>query len=73
MVKHLPVNGGDMGSIPGLGRSHMLYNNKAHVPQLLRSHTLEIVYTREDTSMTSLCIATKESPYAATKTQCKQN
>ena len=24
MVKNLPINTGDMGSIPGLGRSHML-------------------------------------------------
>ena len=36
MVKNLPCNAGDMGSIPGLGRSHMPPVNRARVPQLLR-------------------------------------
>ena len=27
VVKNLPANAGDMGSIPGLGRSHMLRSN----------------------------------------------
>ena len=27
MVKNPPANAGDMGSIPGLGRSHMLWSN----------------------------------------------
>ena len=35
VVKNPPANAGDTGSIPGLGRSHMLQSNKAHVPQLL--------------------------------------
>ena len=35
VVKNLPVNAGDMGSIPGLGRCHMPWNNKACAPQLL--------------------------------------
>ena len=35
VVKKLPANAGSMGSIPGLGRSHMPWSNKAHVPQLL--------------------------------------
>ena len=30
-----PAMQGDLGSIPGLGRSHMLWNNKACGPQLL--------------------------------------
>ena len=34
MVKNLPANAGDMGSIPGLGRSHMLQSNEARAPQL---------------------------------------
>ena len=33
--KNLPAKAGDTGSIPGLGRSHMLQSNKARVPQLL--------------------------------------
>ena len=36
MVKNLPANAGDMGSIPGLGRSRMLWGNQACVPQLLK-------------------------------------
>ena len=35
MDKNLPANAGDMGSIPGPGRFHMLRSNQAHVPQLL--------------------------------------
>ena len=31
----MSANVGDRGSIPGLGRSHMLWGSKAHVPQLL--------------------------------------
>ena len=27
VVKNMPANAGDMGSIPGLGRSHMLRSN----------------------------------------------
>ena len=27
VVKHPPANAGDMGSSPGLGRSHMLWSN----------------------------------------------
>ena len=44
MVKHLPANAEDMGSIQDPGRSHMLRGNKAHVTQLLspscRAHKL---------------------------------
>ena len=35
MVKNLPANAGDMGSSPGLGRSHMPWSNWAREPQLL--------------------------------------
>ena len=35
VVKDLPANVGDMGLIPGPGRSHMLQSNLVHVPQLL--------------------------------------
>ena len=35
MVKNPPANAGDMGSIPGLGRSHMPWSYEAHEPQLL--------------------------------------
>ena len=35
MVNDLPANAGDMGLVPGLGRTHMLWSNLAHAPQLL--------------------------------------
>ena len=38
---NLPVHAGDMGSIPGPGRSHMTRNNQAHVPQLLSLFSIE--------------------------------
>ena len=43
MVKDLPANAGDMGSSPGLGRSHMPRGNWAREPQLLspRATTFE--------------------------------
>ena len=35
VVKNLPANVGDMGSIPGPGRSHMPWSNQVSEPQLL--------------------------------------
>ena len=35
VVKNLPANTGDMGSIPGPGRYHMLRSSWACAPQLL--------------------------------------
>ena len=35
VAENPPANGGDMGSIPGLGRSYVLWSNQACVPQLL--------------------------------------
>ena len=35
MVKNPPASAGDVGSISGLGRSHMPQSNKAREPQLL--------------------------------------
>ena len=40
VVKNLPANVGDMGFVPGLGTFHMLWSNEAHVPQLLRLHSI---------------------------------
>ena len=36
VVKNRPASAGDMGSIPGPGRSHMPQNNQARVPHLLK-------------------------------------
>ena len=38
-MKNPPANVGDTGSIPGPGRSHMPWSNKARVPQLLSLHS----------------------------------
>ena len=39
VVKNPPANAGDMGSSPGLGRSHMPRSNQAGAPQLLSLHS----------------------------------
>ena len=49
VVENLPANAGDMGSSPGLGRSHMLQGNWAREPQLLSLRVW------------SLCSATREA------------
>ena len=43
VVENPPANAGDTGSIPGLGRSHILRSNQARAPQLLsqRATTIE--------------------------------
>ena len=49
VVENLPADAGDMGSSPGLGRSHMPLSNWAHEPQLLSLRVW------------SLCSATREA------------
>ena len=49
VVENLPANAGDMGSSPGLGRSHMPRSNWAREPQLLNLR------------IWSLCSATREA------------
>ena len=49
VVENLPANAGDMGSSPGLGRSHVPWSNWAHEPQLLSLRVW------------SLCSATREA------------
>ena len=39
VVKNPPANAGDMGLIPGPGRSHMPWSIKARAPQLLSLHS----------------------------------
>ena len=60
VVKNPPVSAGDMGPIPGQGRSHRLRDNCAHAPQLLslcsRAWELQLLKpkcstTREATTM----------------------
>ena len=47
MDENPPASAGDLGSIPGLGRFHMPWSNKAQVPELLSlsSSALELQLT----------------------------
>ena len=49
VVKNLRANAGDMGSIPGPGRSHTPTGNEACVPQLLKPVSLEPVLRNKGT------------------------
>ena len=82
VVENLPANAGDVGSSPGLGRSHMPRSSWARGPQLLSLHVWGLCSaTREaatvrgpHTAMKSgpPLAATRESPHAETKTQYSQ-
>ena len=75
VVKNLPANAGDTGSIPGLERSHIPRSSKTHVPpllslcsrackpQLLKSVCLEpVLRNKEATTLRSPSTTTKSSP-----------
>ena len=47
MVKNLPCDAGDTGSVPGPGRSHMPRSNEASMPQLLCPHSRACALKRE--------------------------
>ena len=56
VVKNPPASAGDMGSIPGLGRSHVLQSNEAHAPQLFSLPT-----KAQETQLLSPHITTTEA------------
>ena len=63
VVENLPANAGDMGSSPGLGRSHMPRSNQAREPQLLSLRIWSLCSTaREAAIMRNPCTAMKSSP-----------
>ena len=78
MGKNPPANEEDMGSIPGLGRSHMPRSYQAHVPQLLSlcpgAHTPQLLMPKcpraralqpEKPSQREACAAQlEESPHS---------
>ena len=77
-ARNPPLNEEDTGSIPGLGRTHMLWGNEAHAPQVWSL----CLATREATTTRTPRLATKEHPLltatrgslcAAMKTQHGQN
>ena len=82
VVENLPANAGDMGSSPGLGRSHMPRSNWAREPQLLSLRVRSLCFatkrgrdserpTHRDEEWPPLT-ATGESPRTETKTQHSQ-
>ena len=62
-VEDPPANAGDMGSSPGLGRSHMPRSNWAREPQLLSLHVWSLCSaTREAAPVRGPCTAMKSGP-----------
>ena len=57
VVKDLPANAGDVGSIPDLGRFLMLQDNKAHDPQPLSPRA-----AATDASTSRACAGDERSP-----------
>ena len=63
MVENLPANAGDMGSCPGLGRSHVPQSGWACEPQLLRLRVWSLCSaTREATTVRGPRTAMKSGP-----------
>ena len=64
VVKHLPSNSGDMGSVPVPGRFHTLQNKETRVPWLrsLRSRAAPAETARCNTESPRACAATREVP-----------
>ena len=61
VVKNLPANAGDKGSIPDSGRSHMLQGTKPMPHNYWSLHALELVLCKKR----SLHTATREQPQLA--------
>ena len=66
VVTNLPGNAGDMGSIPGPGRSHMARNNQAHVPQL------SSLFSVEPMRRTRWSLRTLEPVFSRERRRCSQ-
>ena len=63
VVENLPVNAGDTGSSPDLGRSHMPRSNRAREPQLLSLRVWSLCSaTREAAIVRGLHTAMKSGP-----------
>ena len=65
--KNLPTNARDMGSVPGLGRSHMLQVTKANTTQLLslcsKACQMQLLSSRAAT--TEACVPRTRAPQQA--------
>ena len=63
VVASLPANAGDVGSSPGLGRSHMPWSNWAREPQLLSLRVWSLCSAaREAAIVRGLRTAVKSGP-----------
>ena len=63
MVGNPPANAGDMGSGPGLGRSHVPWSGWAREPQLLSLRVWSLCSaTREAAIVRGPCTAMKSGP-----------
>ena len=64
VVENLSANAGDMGSSPGLGRSHMPRSNQAREPQLLSLRIWSpCSSTREAVTVRGTCTTMKSGPH----------
>ena len=81
VVKNLPCNAKDKGSIPGPGSSHMPRSNLAHVPQVLsqcsRAHEPQPTEPPHCSCWSlhaySLCSATREVPAMRSQSAASQS
>ena len=84
VVKNMPCNAGDTGSVPGLGRSQMPQSNEACEPQQLKPTSLEPMLwskrslrNEKPTHQSWRAAPTqhkyRESPHTGGKTQCSRN
>ena len=65
VFKNLPANAGDVGWIPGLGRSHMRRTRQlSPFTKLLSPHAWSPCSTREAAAVRSPCSARKIAPTA---------
>ena len=62
VVKHLPADAGDTGSIPGRGRSHIPWSNEVRVPHVLKPARLEPMLHRRSHCDEKPAPATAEQP-----------
>ena len=63
VVENLPANAGDMGSSPGLGRSHMPRSNWAREPQRLSLRVWSLCSTTGEAAIVrGPCTAMKSGP-----------
>ena len=69
-IKNLPASAGDMGSIPGPGRSHTMQSDYAHTPQLEKAPQWEAWVPQLESSPSSPQL---EKAFVAAKTQPSQN